>query len=394
MVLNSIFIYSYDGHTLTFKDYNPGESTIEISKIFTSKYLAKSIKQSSRLKNGIDITVASDITEDAITSESSVIDGLPVVHIEGTDYYAVYIIREDVVYTAFTTKDTHLLVVIEYLKVLFETFESTIQTNLCHEIPKRPEINLILDLLTDFSVPILPNKNILTKFLQSEGILARSASLLSKNTEKYHQKILNKAIDEIRTNEDAFWHPHLEGVVSLDEECLLDHDEILTGIIDERGVVQSWEVMGKVDVDSKSTVVHNITFNLRQFQKTESYSLHSWAKKGRKRFEKDGTITFSPGLTKFAVVKYICNPFQWTLPFEIDPKIKINDDSKTLKVRIFLKNSQVAGQHLKVTDFVANIYFPKYLSGSTIWSADEKSEFLLDENEWFLIGIKLNSSIA
>ena len=126
--------------------------------------------------------------------------------------------------------------------------------------------------------------------------------------------------------------------------------------------------------------MHNINFTLRQFQKTESYSLHSWAKKGRKRFEKDGYLSFTPGISKFTVTKYICSPFQWTLPFEVDSKIKISDDSKTLKFRIFLKNSQVAGQYLKVTDFIAKIYFPKYLTGSTTSSVDEKSEFLLDEN--------------
>ena len=195
----------------------------------------------------MDITVSSDVVDDSITSESSVIDGLPVVKIEGTEYFAVFLIREDVVYTAFTMKDTYLLVVIEYLKVLIDTFESAIKTNLCNEIPKRPEVNNVLDLLIDFSIPILPNKSILMKFFQSEGILARSASLLSKNTEKYHQKILNKAFDEIRTNEDAFWHPHLEGVVSLDEECpLWSWRDPHTGIIDEKGVVQCCEVMEKL----------------------------------------------------------------------------------------------------------------------------------------------------
>jgi hypothetical protein len=80
---------------------------------------------------------------------------------------------------------------------------------------------------------VLPNKNILKIFMQKEGIFARSTSYLSKSTDKIYQKVMDKAIDEVRTNDDAFWHPHLDGVVSLDEECLFDHDEIVTGIINK-----------------------------------------------------------------------------------------------------------------------------------------------------------------
>lgn len=308
-------------------------------------------------------------------------DGLPVVQIEGTDYYAVYIIKTDVVYTAFTKLNTHLLVVVDYLKVLIETFEETIKSDLCHEIPKRPEVNLVLDLLVDFSIPLLPSKNILMTFLQQEGIWAMSTSLLSKNTDKLYQKVMNKAVDECRTNDDAFWHPHLENIVSFNEECLLDHDEYLTGIIDDSGVVQSCEIMGKVDVDNKSSQVHNISFQLQQPTKLESYSLHACAKKGRKRFEKDNIVSFTPGINKFTAVKYILNPFTFALPFEMISKIRINEDARTLKVRIILKSAQVAGQHLKITDFIANVHFPKYLSGSSICATDEKSEFLLDEKQ-------------
>ena len=201
MVLNSIFIYSHDGQTLAFRDYNPGESTIEVSRKFVGKYLSKAIKKNAKLKNSLNSTKIS-LSLDADGSEASTREDLPVIEIEETGYYAVFIIKEDVVYTAFTKVDTHLLVVIDYLKVLIETLEETIGEDLCHEIPKRPKVNLILDLLIDYSIPVLPNKKFLIMLMQKDS----------------YQKVMDKAIDELRTNEDAFWHPHLEGIVSYSEE--------------------------------------------------------------------------------------------------------------------------------------------------------------------------------
>ena len=365
MVLNSIFIYSYDGQTLAFRDYNPGESTIEVSRKFVGKYLSKAIKKNAKLKNSLNSTKIS-LSLDADGSEASTREDLPVIEIEETGYYAVFIIKEDVVYTAFTKVDTHLLVVIDYLKVLIETLEETIGEDLCHEIPKRPKVNLILDLLIDYSIPVLPNKNFLIMLMQKDS----------------YQKVMDKAIDELRTNEDAFWHPHLEGIVSYSEEWLFDHDEIFTGIIDEKGTVHSWEVMGKLDVESKSTQVHSIQVCLKNSQKIESYSLHKWAKASRKRFAKDGILSFSPGLNKFTVAKYIWSQFQWTLPFELTPNIKLNFDTRTLKVKLVLKNQQVAGFNLKVTDFVVKLSFPIFLKDSTLAVNDEKTEsFLFNEKD-------------
>ena len=232
MVLNSIFLYSHDGHTLAMRDYNPDESTIDISKTFVSDYLPKAIYKHNKLRSYIGAKVNTTERNTELTKEK-IMDGFPIIHIEETEYYAVYIIKSNVVYTAFTKKDTHILTVIQYLKVLIEVFEETIQEDLCTELPKRPEVNLVLDLLVDYSIPLLPNKNILMTFMQKEGIIAKSASYLTKSTEKAYQKIMEKAIDESRTNDDAFWHPHLEGVVSFDEECLIDHDEVVTGIIDK-----------------------------------------------------------------------------------------------------------------------------------------------------------------
>jgi hypothetical protein len=231
MVLNSIFLYSFDGHTLAMRDYHPGESTIAVSKIFVKEYLPKAISDSSKLRNSIGAKANTTERNTELTYDM-LVDGIPIVAVQETDYYAVYIISKDVVYTAFTKKDAHLLTVIQYLNVLVETLNETIDTDLCHEIPKRPEVNIVLDLLVDYSIPMLPNKNILKVFMHKEGIFARSTSYLSKNTDKIYQKIMDKAIDEVRTNDDAFWHPHLDGIVSLDEECLFDHDEIVTGIID------------------------------------------------------------------------------------------------------------------------------------------------------------------
>lgn len=314
---------------------------------------------------------------------------------EGTDYFAVYIVRDDVVYTAFTKEDAHLLTVIQYLRVLIETFEESIKTNLSQEISRRPEVHLILDLLVDFSIPLLPSKNFLMTFMQKEGIWARSANMLTnKGSEKLSQKIMDKAIDEARTNDEAFWHPHLEGIVSFEDECLFDHDEILTGIIDSKGVVQTSEVMGKVDVENKSSKVHNSKFTLRQLHKLESYSMHSCAKKSRKRFEKDSIVTFTPGINKFTVLKYICNPFKFTLPFEVVPKFNINEESKTLRVKVTVRSLQVAGQYLKVTDFFANVHFPKYLTGSSVSAVEERGEFLLDDRanigKWTIGTLKSN----
>lgn len=257
MVLNSIFLYSHDGHTLVFRDYNPGESTVDISRTFVSKYLASCLKLNHKLRmsTATDYNLADQ--EDQITEKHSM-TGIPVVEIVGTDYYAVYLIRQEVVYTAFTNSDTHLLVVVEYLKVLADTLEESIKTDLLHEIPKNSRVHFILDLLLDYSVPVLPSKNFLI-------------SMMKKNS---YQKIMDKAVEEVRTNDDAFWHPHLQGITSFDEECLFDHDEIFTGIIDENGVVLASEIMGKVDVDNKSSEVHSIQFSLKHPQKIESYSLH------------------------------------------------------------------------------------------------------------------------
>jgi hypothetical protein len=129
-------------------------------------------------------------------------------------------------------------------------------------------------------------------------------------------------------------------------------------------IAQVTEVMGKVDVESKSVEVHNVSFSLHQMQKLESYSLHSCAKRGRKRYEKDGVLTFTPGLSKFTVAKYISNPFKFNMPFVITPKITVS--SNQLKVKISLKPQEVAGQFLKVTDFFCKIHFPKFLSASTV----------------------------
>jgi len=76
----------------------------------------------------------------------------------------------------------------------------------------------VLDLLIDYSIPILPSKNFLMTFIQKEGIWARSTSILSTSSTKLYQKVMNRAVEEIRTNDDAFWHPHLEGIASFDEE--------------------------------------------------------------------------------------------------------------------------------------------------------------------------------
>ena len=220
---------------------------------------------------------------------------------------------------------------------------------------------IVLDLLIDHSIPVLPNKDFLIMLMRKDN----------------YQKVMDKAIDELRTNDDAFWHPHLQGVVSLSEEWLFDHDEIFTGIIDERGVVHSWEVMGKLDVENKSTEVHNVQVTLKHPQKIESYSLHKWAKASRKRFAKDGILSFVPAFNKFTVAKYIWSQFQWALPFELTPKIKINFDTKTLKARFILKNQQVAGFSLKVTDFIVKLSFPKCLKDSTLAVKDDKTEAFL-----------------
>lgn len=379
MVLNSIFLYSHNGYTLAMRDYNPGESTVEISKNFVRNHLKNELKKHEELKNKMG-TDLSKTTGEVELSETAQKEGLPVISITGTDYYAVYLVKDEVVYTAFTKSDAHLLVVIQYLRVLIETIEETIKKDLVHEIPKRPEVHYVLDLLVDFSIPLLPSKNILMTFLQKEGLWAKSTRLLAKEVVPLHERVLGRAIEEARTNEEAFWKPHIDDLVTYSGECLFDHDEIFTGIIDDEGVVQTCEVMGKVNVWNKNSLVQNITFALKHPQKIESYSLHACARNSRKRFEKSDILTFTPGINDFTVVKYICNPFTCTLPFELEPKIKINDDNRTVKVRMFLKSQEVAGQHLKVTDFVANIHFPKYLNSSSIAPTDKNSEFVLNED--------------
>jgi hypothetical protein len=122
--------------------------------------------------------------------------------------------------------------------------------------------------------------------------------------------------------------------------------------------------MGKVDVENKSVEVHSVGLTLHQQQKLESYSLHACAKKGCKRFEKDGALTFIPGLSKFTVARYINNPFKFNMPFLMTPKITIA--ANQVKIKISLVPQEVAGQFLKVTDFFCKIHFPKFLSGSTV----------------------------
>ncbi|CAI2368057.1 unnamed protein product [Moneuplotes crassus] len=383
MVLNSIFLYSYDGHTLAMRDYNPEESTVEVSKYFVEHYLQKALAKNAKLRSSIGAKANLTERNTELTSDK-LLDGFPVVAISDTEYYAVYIIREEVVYTAFTKKETHILTVVEYLKVVLETLEESITGDLVDEIPKRPEIHYILDLLVDYSIPLLPNKNILKAFLRKEGIIAKSTSYISKRTEKSYQRILDKAIDECRTNDDALWHPHLKGLVSLAEECLIDHDEIVTGIIDKTesgSTVEISEVMGSVEVENKSANVHNIGFALRRLQKLESFSLHACAKKCRKRFEKDGVLNFTPGISRFTVAKYICNPFKFALPFEIKPTLQICLTSKTLKVKIKVKATEVAGEFLNVRSFCIKIHFPKYITGSSLCPTDEKTEFILNEEK-------------
>lgn len=139
--------------------------------------------------------------------------------------------------------------------------------------------------------------------------------------------------------------------------------------------------MGRVEVENKSAVVHNIQFGLRQMQKLESFSLHTCAKKWRKRFAKDGILSFTPGLNRFVVAKYICNPFKVVLPFEIFPTFQINLASNSLKVKIIVRAAEVAGQFLDARNFLMKIHFPKYISGSSLCPSDEKTEFVLDEDK-------------
>ena len=142
MVLNSIFLYSHDGHTLAFRDYNAGESTIEVSRKFVSEYLSTAIKKYAKLKNSLNLSKQSVVSSSDL-NEADTREGLPILEIDETGYFAVFMIKDDVVYTAFTKADSHLLVVVEYLKVVIEILEDTIGEDLCHEIPKKPKINMI-----------------------------------------------------------------------------------------------------------------------------------------------------------------------------------------------------------------------------------------------------------
>mmetsp|Transcript_2995 Transcript_2995/g.2476 ORF Transcript_2995/g.2476 Transcript_2995/m.2476 type:complete len:125 (+) Transcript_2995:737-1111(+) len=124
--------------------------------------------------------------------------------------------------------------------------------------------------------------------------------------------------------------------------------------------------MGRVDVDNKSASVHNIQFGLRQNQKLESFSLHQCAKKGRRRFQKDGVLNFTPGLNKFTVAKYICNPFKFVLPLEIIPNMSINLSTRTFKIRVYVRPVEVAGQFLNIRGLILKLHFPSYITGSSL----------------------------
>lgn len=61
--------------------------------------------------------------------------------------------------------------------------------------------------------------------------------------------------------------------------------------------------------------------------------------------------------------------------------MKLNEEAKIFKVKIVLKSAQVAGVYLKVTDFEAKVHFSKLLTSSSVSAVDEKSEFLLNDQE-------------
>ena len=216
MVLNSIYLYSYSGHTLAMRDYNPEEPTIDASKSFVKNHLQKCLAKNSKLRNSIGAK-PTHTEKMANLSPDLAMDGLPIIAVQETEFYAVYVVRKDVVYTAFAKASGDLSTILDYLGVLVQTFEGVWGEEIVTEVPKRSEVHFILDLLMDYGIPMLPDKNILSTFIKKKGTWS---------------KVMDKAMEEIRTNEDAFWHPHLSGIVSMSEECLIDHDEIVTGQID------------------------------------------------------------------------------------------------------------------------------------------------------------------
>jgi AP-3 complex subunit mu len=266
-------------------------------------------------------------------------------------HYLFSIYRNDIFLLAITVRETSPLLVIEYLRRVYDILEDYFEA--VEEGTIRDNFSTVYQLLEemmDYGYPLTTEPNALKAMIAPPTVMTKLSSAAGLQTSTISDILPNGTVSNMP------WRK--TGVKYMQNEIYLDIVEEMDAIIDKYGTIITTEVNGSIQANSRLSGVPDLTLVFVEPDVIDDCSFHPCVRYNR--FEKDKVVSFVPPDGAFELMKYRVRTAGPPLPpCYCQPQFNFESNNGTVTLTVGTKTMHslkfVAGKSassLMVSDFL------------------------------------------